>query len=126
MSTSPYSIDLRNKVIKFIQSGKSQKEASSTFNIHKNTINRWVKRLQAEGHYKAKTRLGKKSKVDLVSLESHIKAFPSSKLKDIGNVFNISAWHVSRLLHKLGYSYKKKPSPMWKQTSQNETIIRKK
>ncbi|WP_021827114.1 IS630 transposase-related protein [Holospora obtusa] len=35
MSTRPYSIDLRKKIINFIKSADSQKEASRVFGINK-------------------------------------------------------------------------------------------
>ena len=54
MSTSPYSEDLRKKVIEYIKKGKSQKETSEVFGIHKNTVNRWSVRYLKEGHYGAR------------------------------------------------------------------------
>ncbi len=41
MTSSPYSKDLRNKVMNYLKKGKSQKEASEVFGIHVNTISRW-------------------------------------------------------------------------------------
>ena len=41
MTTSPYSIDLRKKVISYLESGKSQKSASEIFAINASTVSRW-------------------------------------------------------------------------------------
>ena len=64
MSTSPYSLDLREKVINFIKAGNSQKEASIVFGINKMTINRWHLRYKSEGHYRPKIRLGAKPTIE--------------------------------------------------------------
>ena len=63
MSTSPYSIDLRKRVISFLESGKSQKEASKLFKLNPNTISSWHVRYKQEGHYLPRKRLGAKPKI---------------------------------------------------------------
>ncbi len=120
MSTSPYSVDLRKKVILYINKGHSQLEASKLFNIHKNTINRWNIRYKKEGHAAPKIRLGFQSKVDKVNLESYVLANPNIKLAEIGSRYGVTASQAGRILGKLGFSYKKKPSPMWKRIKQSE------
>jgi transposase len=123
MSTSPYSIDLRKKVIEYIKKRNSQKSASKIFGIHKNTINRWCIRYKTEGILAPKIRLGFKSKVNKKELEEFVKNNPNTKLSEAGIKFGISAWQVGRILKKLGFSYKKKPSPMWKQVKKSESNI---
>lgn len=56
MSTSPYSLDLREKVINYISKGHSQKEASDVFGLHRNTVNRWCIRYKQEGNCAARPR----------------------------------------------------------------------
>ncbi|WP_341749959.1 IS630 transposase-related protein [Candidatus Tisiphia endosymbiont of Sialis lutaria] len=58
MSTSPYSKDLRKKVISYIEKGNSQRAAAKIFDIHKNTISRWNVRKRKEGTILAKARVG--------------------------------------------------------------------
>ena len=67
MSTSPYSSDLRKKVVNYLEKGGSQKEAVTIFSLHCNTISRWWCRYQKEGLISAKVRLGAKRKLDLES-----------------------------------------------------------
>ena len=58
MITSPQNIDLRKKVMRYIEEkGKSQNEASKVFNIHRNTLNRWCRRYKKEGNFAARIRL---------------------------------------------------------------------
>jgi len=120
MSTSPYSQDLRQKVINFLEKGNSQKNASKIFDLHPNTISRWSIRYRLEGHCQARPRLGYKSKVDLENLQLMIKNKPNITLAELGKQLKISPWHSGRLLHKLGYVYKKKPIPMWKLAQKEE------
>lgn len=114
MSTSPYSQDLRQKVINFLEKGNSQKNASKIFGLHPNTISRWNIRYKVEGHCQPRPRLGYKSKVDVENLQLVIKNKPNITLAELGKQLKISSWHAGRMLHKLGYVYKKKPIPMWK------------
>jgi transposase len=123
MSTSPYSLDLRTKVIEYLKTGKSQKEASLIFGIHPNTISKWNVRKRNEGHCAAKTRPGKKGRVSTKDLEEFVTHNPDTNLKEIGAKFKISAWHSSRLLKKLGFSYKKKPFPTWKRRQKSDLNI---
>ena len=125
MSTSPYSIDLREKVIEYINKGNSQKSASEIFAIHKNTINRWWIRYKTEGMFAARIRLGLKSKVNKKELEEFVRNNPDTTLSRAGIKFGITAWQVGRILKKLGFSYKKKPSPMWRQAKKSVERIKK-
>ena len=52
---SPYSYDLRQKVIKAIDGGMSKTQVSSIFKISRNTINTWLHRRRETGDIKAKT-----------------------------------------------------------------------
>lgn len=107
MSTSPYSIDLREKVIDYISKGNSQRSASKVFGIHKNTINRWWIRYKSEGVFAAKIRLGMKSRVDKEALEEFVKNNPNTILSAAGIKFGVTAWQVGRILKKLGFTFKK-------------------
>ena len=75
MTTSPYSLDLRNKVIKYLKSGRSQRSASETFDLNPSTISRWWLRYKREGNCMARLRLGREPRVTL----SQVILFPSYK-----------------------------------------------
>lgn len=123
MSTSPYSQDLRNKVINYLLQGNTQRQASKVFSVHENTLNRWWVRYKKEGNSQARQRLGRPSKVDQVKFEQAVKSNPNTNPKELGGQFKISAWHACRILKKLGFSYKKKALPIWKQNKTNEKNI---
>ncbi len=107
MSTSPYSKDLRKKVISYIEKGNSQRAAAKIFDIHKNTISRWNVRKRKEGTILAKARVGFKSKVDKQKLANFVKNNPNMRLQDIGKEFGIARSKTGRILKQLGFSYKK-------------------
>ena len=47
---SPYSYDLRQKVIKAIDGGMSKTQVSSIFKISRNTINTWLHKREGKYH----------------------------------------------------------------------------
>ncbi len=125
MTTSPYSLDLRERVIKFLESGNTQILAAKVFSLNLSTVNRWHLRHLREGNCAPRKRLGAKSKVDQKRLESYIISNPDAKLRDLSAIFGVSIWGIYYWLGKLGFSYKKKPSPMWKQIKKSEINTKK-
>lgn len=115
-----YSIDLRKKVIKFIEEGNSQQSATKIFSLNKATVNRWCQRYKKEGHVNPRINLGSKPKIDKFELKRYVDANPDSRLYDMSLKFKVSVNAIHRWLKKLGYSYKKKPLPMWKQARKSE------
>jgi transposase len=51
---SPYSQDLRDRVVAAVSSGSSARAAAARFGISESTAIRWAQRLRAEGHAKAR------------------------------------------------------------------------
>ena len=82
MRTSPYSLDLRERVIKFIESGNSQQSAVELYQLNPSTINRWWLRYKTEGHYAPRARLGKKPRVNMEELKLYIASTPNFKTSD--------------------------------------------
>ena len=124
MSTSPYTLDLREKVIKYLQKGHTQKACAEVFSLHLSTVQRWWARYSAEGHFKPRKRLGSKGKVDPQALIDYVKIYPEKTLKQIGAHFDVTDVSIFNRLKKLGFSYKKKPSPMRKQVKRNAKLIK--
>ena len=125
MSTSPYSQDLRNCVINFIKQGNTQISAAKTFSLSLTTVNRWYLRYRREGNCNPRARPGAKRRVDLDALTSYIALNPDAKLKDLAKKFEVSIWGIYYWLKKLGFSYKKKSLPMWKQVKKRENNTKK-
>jgi transposase len=120
MTTSPYSLDLRERVIKFIKRGNSQVLAAQVFSLNLSTVNKWYMRYRKEGNFLPRKRPGAKSKVNQEALVAYITMNPDVTLKDLSTEFKVSLWGIYYWLRKLGFSYKKKPLPIWKQMKKSE------
>ena len=125
MSTSPYSLDLRKKVIDYLELGNSQKSTSILFQLNISTVSRWYLRYKREGHYNPRKRMGKKPKISKEALISYIESTENFKASDMGNYFGITGEGARYWLKKLGYSYKKKTLPMWKQMKKEKKNTKK-
>lgn len=115
MTTSPYSLDLRQKVIEYLKNGNSYNKTSKIFNISISAIGRWYRRYKNEGHYNPLKRPGAKRKIAIELLEQYVKANPDMTLKKCAEHFKVSDWTICFWLKKLNFSYKKKNIPTWKQ-----------
>ncbi len=116
MSTKTYSIDLRKRVISYLKTGKTYEEASKIFQVSVTAIGRWNRRYKSTGNCTAKQRGGSTKRIDLEKLKSYVESNPDMRLKEASKELKVSTYNVSYWLRKLGYSYKKKPSPTWKLT----------
>jgi len=114
MSTSPYSQDLREKVIKYLEEGNNKRAASKVFQLSPTTVNTWCVRYKKEGHYQARKRLGAKPSIEIGDFIKYVEENPDSRTEDIGRKFGISASGARYWLRRLGFSYKKKPLLIWK------------
>lgn len=125
MSTSRYSIDLREKVIKYIESDNSQQSASKIFNLNPSTVSRWWLRYKREGNYAARKRVGKAPRVNASLVEDYVKTHPNFTSAEMGKHFCMTSVGAHYWLKKLGYSYKKKPLPTWKLAKKKEKNTQK-
>lgn len=125
MSQKTYSMDLRLRVIEHIKLGSNQKATSVVFKVSKSTVGRWWLSYKEEGSIAPKVRQGSKGRVDPENLKNYVIDNENSTLVEIGSYFKVSACSIYRRLKKLGFSYKKKPSPMWKQVKKSELSMQK-
>ena len=123
--TKSYSNDLRKRVIEYLDCGENYEEASKLFRVSVSAIGRWYRRYKEEGNYQAKIRGGSKKKIDLNELEEYVKANKNMTLKETAKKFNVSSFTISYWVSKLGYSYKRKPSPIWQQAKKSQVNIKK-
>jgi len=125
MTKKQYSIDLKERVIEYIKLGNDQKTSAKIFMVSKSSVSRWWIRYEKEGIIKPKARLGSKGKIDPNQLKIYVENNEDKTLAEIARVFKASICSVYRRLKKLGFSYKKKPSPMWKRTKKTEIDTKK-
>ena len=125
MSTSPYALDLRKKVISYLEKGHSQASCAIVFDLHNSTVGRWWRRYVHEGHVNPRARPGRHAIVAPKALVEYLQKFPNQTAKEIGIHFGVSGTAILKRLHKLGFSYKKKRSPIWKQIPRNDELIQR-
>ena len=110
----------------YVNGGGSCNSASIKFEISANTVRNWYKRYKTEGHYLAKKVGGKKGRLTPEEIASYIKANPDFTLLELGKHFKMTAAGAHYWLKKSGYSYKKKPFPIWKPVKKSaENTMRK-
>jgi len=120
-----YSQDFRRKVITYVTRGNSCNSASIKFEIASNTVRNWYKRYKSEGHYLARKVGGKKGRITSQDVVLYVSSNPNFTLLEMGTHYGMSSAGAYYWLKRLGYSYKKKSSPMWKLVKRSATSIKK-
>lgn len=104
---NPYSLDLREKVMKFIEDGHSKVEACKVFNIGKSTLFAWFRKLKQYGTLESKKPKTGQRKIDLDKLVQAVRECPDKTLKEYAEDFNVSIKGIWSALKKLGITLKK-------------------
>ena len=101
-----YALDLRKRVVKFIQSGGSKAEAARRFDLARSSVYRYLAAAKG-GMLPPKTSWGHWRKLDPEKLQAHVKKHPDATLKEIQTVFGVSHHAVWVRLGQLGFTLKK-------------------
>ena len=101
-----YTLDLRERVVKFLQAGGSKAEAVRRFDVARRTVYRYRAAAKA-GTLAPKTSWGKWRKLDPQKLSAHVKKQPDATLKEIATALAVSHNAVWVRLGKLGVTLKK-------------------
>ena len=118
-----YSIDLRKRVIEYIEEGNNYISASNRYKISRETVRKWYIRYKTEGHYNEKVRKGKKSRIIRLEFENYVKTHSGATLAQIGSHFEMTGRSVHYYMQKFSFAYKKKSLAMWKQRLSKEEVI---
>jgi len=92
------------EVIKYLEVGHTQRQASRTFNVAQPTISKWYREYKSTGEVKRV--LG--GKIDPDKLHAYMKANPDARLKDIGSEFGCSETVAFATCNKQGVIRRKK------------------
>lgn len=128
----PYSYDLRKKVIDAIELDGLKKSGScELFNISRNTIDLWLKRLKETGEFSAKPNKppGNNHKIlDLSKFQEFAHINGDKTQKEMAQLWpeEISDRTISRALKKIGFTRKKKPMVIEKEMRLNGKNLEKK
>lgn len=113
---TPYSYDLRQKVMQAIeQDGLKKSEASQLFNLSRNTINLWFQRQATTGDFSAKVNRppGNGHKItDWDKFREFVSLNGDKTQAEMADLWDgqISARTISRALQKIGFTRKKRPT----------------
>jgi len=103
-----YSLDLRQKVVDYVQSGKSKISASKLFGVGEKTVRNWMTLYKETGVVSPRPHKGgKKSSINSGAFKLYVDANPSKTLKEIGAQFGLSYEGAAYNLRKHGYVNKK-------------------
>lgn len=84
-----YDLDLRERVVKFIQGGGSKAEAARRFDLGRSTVYRYLAAAH-QGRLAPKKSWGSWRKLDPRQLQSHIKKHPDATLMELQNDLGVS------------------------------------
>ena len=104
-----YSIDLRKRVIAFIETGGKKLEASRRFNVCRPTIDQWLLLKKETGRVEAPP-LPPRSwrKLNPEALVAYVEAHPDGMLEDYAKHFQTSPSGIWRALKRLKFTRKKR------------------
>ena len=100
-----YSMDLKERVLAFVNNGGSQQDAAKTFNVTTRSIYNWL-----HGNLGNKlTAPTRRRKLDKHILEQHLTKFPEARLTDRAQHFGVSHVAVWKALKALKARKKNDP-----------------
>jgi transposase len=98
-----YSIDLRKRVVNFVNNGGSKAEASRRFEVSLWCVNDWCKRDELA----PKVHPPRHRKIDKEALRRHVQEFPDALLRERATHFGVHVNAVWSMMRKLKLTHKK-------------------
>ena len=118
-----YSIDLRTRVIRFVESGGSIAEAARRFEIHRSTVYEWL-HLKKETASLSKRPLSRKAlKISDDILKQRVSENPDMLLKEHAAYFGVRVQSISMALQRIGITRKKRPRSTKNEMNSKELSI---
>lgn len=102
-----YSVDLREKVMNYLDKGHTIKETSEVFEVGTTTIKEWKKLRAEKGSLSPRQHIRTSSKINSDHLVAYINKHPDSFLVEIAEVFNCTPQGIFYALKRLGITRKK-------------------
>ena len=99
-----YSLDLRQRVVSFVQQGGSKAEAARRFQVSLWCVFDWIKRNDLQPC----PALRRRRKLDWNALKAHVQAYPDALLRERAAHFGVHHNAIWYALGQMKISYKKK------------------
>ena len=104
-----YSLDLRERVLSYIDAGHSQKEASEIFKIPRQTIYNWQRLKAQTGELNMRrSRQRRALKITEDALRQAVETRPDDYLYELASVFGVSPSGIYRALKRYKITRKKR------------------
>lgn len=104
-----YSVDLRERVLKFIEKGGTKTMAVQVFGVGRATIYEWINKREKRGTLEDPPPKRPWKKIDPQKLLSLVQTSPDLELSDYAKEFNVSPAAVAKAMKKLKITRKKRP-----------------
>src|SRR5213076_2660648 len=101
-----YGVELRERVVNFINSGGTKMEAAKRFQVARRTVYNYLSMSQ-RGSLQPKKSWGRWRKLNPQKLRTHVKKHPDATLKDLQRALGVSHNAIWIRLRQLGITLKK-------------------
>ena len=98
-----YSIDLRKRVVEFVNEGGSKAEASRRFEVSLWCVDDWCKR----ENLAPKVHSLRQRKIDKEALRRHVQLYPDALLRERAELFGVRINAVWSMMRKMKLTHKK-------------------
>jgi transposase len=105
-----YSVDLRERVLGYLECNNDKKVASQLFNVGIATVYRWVRQQKEKGHVEPHRREYVYRKLDYKLLSQYVEEHPDHFLLEIADYFSVTEQAIFYALKKLKITRKKRTS----------------
>ena len=122
----PYSVDLRKRVLEYIEETKDKRKASQLFKVGIATIYRWIARKTQTGNLEPSRSKAYKKKIDDQKLIAYLEQHPDHFLSEIAAHFNTTLQAIFYALRRLKITRKKRLRSTRKETKKSEQNLSKK
>ena len=113
----PYSVDLREKVIAYLENNGDKTTASQLFQIGIATIYRWLSRKKKKGNVKPIRRKYAYKKIDDTLLVKYVEENPDKFLSEIAKQFSVTPQAIFYACKRLKLTRKKRQLFIKKETN---------
>lgn len=121
----PYSVDLRARVLEYIDETADKAKASRLFKVGIATIYRWIARKKQSGNVAPSPRKAYKKKIDDYKLIAYVQENPDHFLSEIASHFGTTLQAIFYALHRLKITRKKRPRSTRKEMKRPEPSLHK-
>jgi transposase len=104
----PYSIDLRKRVLQYLEENNDKMKASQLFQVGIATVYRWIKRKKQRGNVEPLKKKSSYKKIDDQKLIAYVEQNPDHFLSEIAKHFNLSLQAIFYALKRLKITRKKR------------------